>query len=73
MREEERVMVFEATRLGRQPPFSSLLDRVVFLAFCQVITQSELNMQLPFESSDIYAETGYWVAMTHSTGSITTG
>lgn len=40
MREEDRMMSFEATRPGRHAQFSPLLERVIFLAFCQVITQS---------------------------------
>lgn len=40
MRQEDRMMFSEVTRLGRHLPFSPLLERVIFLAFCQVITQS---------------------------------
>lgn len=70
MREEDRMMFCEATRLRRHPQFSPLLERVIFFFFWLFVRSEprvRLNTQLPFETSDIYAVTGYRVAMTHST------
>lgn len=71
VREEDRMMFSEATSLGRHPQFSPLLERVIFLAFVRSEPRVRLNMQLPFETSNIYAESGSRVAMTHSTGLVT--
>lgn len=42
-----------------------------FWLFVRSEPRVRLNMQLPFETSDIYAESGSKVAMTHSTGLVT--
>lgn len=72
MRQEERVMVFEATRLGSHPPFSPFLEKGIFLAFL-LGHNPELRSvcSCPLRLATSMLKLAVRVAVTHSTGLIT--